>query len=300
MLYPYSEGSGGNRVLSFLRSSLSENRLYIKPDRHIVFVCGGDKAHVNLRSNFLKYAETHLSHIRIILAEDAYGDLMSGSTPQFVNLAIFEDLLADISDCIVLFPESPGSYAELGFFAAKKRIASKVLTVNNHAFQADDSFINLGPIAIFNDHSSYRPTLHVDYQEPDFDCIKKRLKRFDSSKRREAFSYQEFASYSRIHRFFATFEVIRLLRIIHVATLPYTLKFIFGGEVEPSEVKNLVSILVAARYVQRVGEENRYLVASSEVREFLDLPFQAEILTESNLHLLKFYKELYVEFLSTC
>lgn len=100
--------------------------------------------------------------------------------------------------------------------------------------------------------------------------------------------------------FFAVFETIRLLRIIHAATLPYALKSIFGGDVSQKEIKNLVSILVAARYIKRVGEDDRYLVASPNALEFLELPFQADILTQSNSHLLKSHKKLYVEVLSKC
>lgn len=162
-MYPYAEGTDRRRVLSLIRTWFSKSHIYTKSDRHIVFVCGGDKSKQNLRNCFLKYSKIHLPHIRVLLAEDAYLDLISGSKNKFVNLATFEDLLADIADCVVLFPESPGSFAELGFFAAKNRIAAKVLPVSDHEYQADDSFINLGPIAIFNQGSSYRPTLQINY-----------------------------------------------------------------------------------------------------------------------------------------
>lgn len=298
MRYPYSEDGDGARVLSLIRAQFSESRLFARSDRHIVFVCGGDTKQVNVRSRFLEYAGIHLPHIRILLAEDAYRDLIAGARQQFVNLAVFEDLLADISDCVVLFPESPGSFAELGFFAASPRIASKVLTVNHNQFQADESFVNLGPIAIINEASSYRPTLHVDHGTPDFEFVKKRLDRFNSTKRRITFPHQTFESYVRIQRFFAVFETIRLLRVIHAATLPYALKAIFGGDVPHEEVKSLVSILVAAKYLVRTGEDSRYLIPSPGARQFLDLPFEEQVLTESNLYLLKTCKDLYVEVLS--
>lgn len=295
MCFPYSGDGGGSRVLSLIRSKFSENRLFAKPDRHIVFVCGGDKSQANLRSRFLDYAKQALPHVRVLLAEDAYLDLSSGSRRQFINLAVFEDLLADIADCVVLFPESPGSFAELGFFAAKERIASKVLTVNLNKFQADESFVNLGPIAILNDESNYRPTLHVDEASPDFEFIRKRLARFNATNRRMAFPYGNFVDYQRIQRFFAIFETIQLLRVVHTATLPYAIEAIFGGLVKPDEVRHLVAILVAAGYVMRGGMDQRYLTASSEAREFLELPFRSELLAESNLYLLKNYKELYAE-----
>ncbi len=295
MSYPYADDIGGRRVLSLVRAQFSEGDIYARSDRHIVFVCGGDRKQGNLRSQFLSYAKENLPHLRLLLAEDAYLDLIAGASKKFVNLALFEQLIADISDCVVLFPESPGSFAELGFFSASQSMASKVLAVNIDKFQADDSFINLGPIAIVNSESNYRPTLHVDFEKPNFDFVRKRLERFDASRRRTLVPYKNFSEYDRLQMFFLVFETIRILRIVHAATLPYTLQTIFGGEAVPEDVKHIVAVLVAAGYVSRVGTEQRYLVEAEGVRSFLELPDGPALLAESNLYLLKAHNELYSE-----
>jgi hypothetical protein len=63
----------------------------------------------------------------------------------FAELLELEEYLADLSDVIILFVESPGSIAELGAFAASDTVRPKILTVIN-SFHAGKSFIADGPI----------------------------------------------------------------------------------------------------------------------------------------------------------
>jgi hypothetical protein len=268
-------------------------RLYVSSNRHLIFVCGGESSKRNLRSKFLKYASKELPHLRLILAEDAYRDLMGGSRPAFVNLAVFEELIAELADCVVLFPESFGSVAELGFFVANEKIATKLLTVNPIKYQAHDSFVNLGPIALINVQSNFRPGLLLGEEKPtDFSAIAERLKRYAGERRRVAFAYQQFDQYGLLEKFFAIFEIVRHVRIVHVATLPYVIEKIFAVQPVREELKNLISVLVAARYIIRAGEESRYLVAS-EAKPFLDIPKSGDLLEASNNYLLANHKQLY-------
>ena len=60
-----------------------------------------------MRPQFCKYASEHLSHFRIFLAEKALNDYWQHPEPEFQNLADFEDIIAELSTCVVMFPESP-------------------------------------------------------------------------------------------------------------------------------------------------------------------------------------------------
>src|SRR5207244_674869 len=133
-------------------------------------------------------------------------------------------VLADLADCILIFPESAGSYAELGFFAAHSAITQKTLAVNKFEFQAQDSFISLGPLAAINRYSDYSPTLlAADDAAQTHADIARRLERLTANRRRQHFPYHAIHGYSLKHKFFIVFEVLRLLRVIHAATLPHAL-----------------------------------------------------------------------------
>lgn len=96
-----------------------------------------------MRTKFVEYARDNLSHLRVFLAENAYKDLISNQRSGFRNVAEFEDIIAGISDCTIIFPESPGSFSEVGYFAKNEKIRKKLLIVNNLSLQARDSFLSL-------------------------------------------------------------------------------------------------------------------------------------------------------------
>jgi hypothetical protein len=293
MTFPYSGDLEGERVVQLAGEVFRSSKIFASSDRHLIFVCGGDSRKVNLRSQFLDFAKKELPHLRLILAEDAYVDLMGSSKPDFVNLVVFEDLVADLSDCVILFPESFGSAAELGFFVGKEKITKKLLAANPIAYQGDDSFLNLGPIALVNSSSNFKPAIVIEDKTPvDFSAIGKRLARFAGARRRMSFPHKEFDAYSPLERFFAIFELVRHLRIVHVATLPYVIQKIFAKSPEKGEFKHLISILIAAKYVERTGDDLRFLVASN-APPFLEIPQSNELLIAGNEYLLEHHKELF-------
>lgn len=108
----------GTVLLDEVKTIFETKKIVQKIDRHIIFVCGGSIKDYSrsARKRFLKYAKKNLSKFRIFLAEDASKDLTNYDNPQFINIAGFESLVTAVSDCIILFPESPGSIAEVGFF----------------------------------------------------------------------------------------------------------------------------------------------------------------------------------------
>ena len=98
----------------------SQEDVYLTVDRHLLFVCGGpvSPSDHSLRIQFLSYAAVSLPNFRVFLAEAAATDIFAFTGPHFLNLVQFEDFIASYSDCIILFPDSPGALAEIGFFAA--------------------------------------------------------------------------------------------------------------------------------------------------------------------------------------
>jgi len=108
-----------------------------------VFLCGGEL--LNSQNARSKMAEIFSKHQRyeLLYPEDMFDDLLAGQGQH--SLMKLETILADSVDSIVLFPESPGSFAELGAFSNNENLARKMVVVSNIKFKSDKSFINYGP-----------------------------------------------------------------------------------------------------------------------------------------------------------
>lgn len=67
----------------------------------------------------------------------------------------FEEFLAEVSDAIILFVESPGSFCELGAFAyADSLFSDKMIVVLDEAYRNSRSFISTGPVLKASDNGS--------------------------------------------------------------------------------------------------------------------------------------------------
>ncbi len=82
----------------------------------------------------------------IIYPEDIFEELLYSS--QAKDLLSLENLLAESVDAVVLIPESPGSFAELGAFANNEKLRSKLICIVDKKFKKDRSFINQGPLKL--------------------------------------------------------------------------------------------------------------------------------------------------------
>ena len=108
MSHPF-EHPKGREFLKQVAQLFSSTNTYVANDSSIAFVCGGPMDDDHVRPKFCEYAKTELPQLRIFLAENAQRDFVTHRDPGQLNVAEFEDLIAHISTCIILFPESPGS-----------------------------------------------------------------------------------------------------------------------------------------------------------------------------------------------
>jgi hypothetical protein len=126
-----------------------------------VFLCGADiKNNLTARS---KMAEIFAGYPRyeLLYPEDLFDDLLAGQGQH--SLLKLENILADSVDSIVLFPESPGSFAELGAFSNNEKLAPKMVVVSNKKYQANKSFINYGPYRLIKSSRSGK-VIHLNYE----------------------------------------------------------------------------------------------------------------------------------------
>ena len=160
-------------VLELTKELTKELRTRSIEDKEIprfIFVCGeqilDDKGNLidtdilesqnNIRylimNNFLKHKncgeygkESHPA--QCVISEYLYSD------EKAIDILTFEEVLAEISECIIIVSESPGTYCELGAFALNDSFAGKTIVINEDNPNYKNSFITKGPIKkIENQH----------------------------------------------------------------------------------------------------------------------------------------------------
>ena len=111
-----------------------------------VFLCGADLGDSKTGRHKLAKLFEEYPRYKLLYPEDIFDDLMAGQGQQ--SLLVLENILADSVDSIVLLPESPGSFAELGAFASNSRLANKLICVGQKKYAKKKSFINYGPVRL--------------------------------------------------------------------------------------------------------------------------------------------------------
>lgn len=115
-----------------------------------IFLCGKgfDKSKKDSYKNSNRgiiqdYIKKLLPDVNIVLSEQMWEDGFDES----IDLLTFEEFLAEVSDVIILFVESPGSFCELGTFAyADVLFGDKLVVVIDEKYRDSRSFISTGPV----------------------------------------------------------------------------------------------------------------------------------------------------------
>jgi hypothetical protein len=108
-----------------------------------VFICGKDLNDGEGNRGLIKSLYSMIRSDIVVLYSELLFDIFN---LEEVDLLSFEELLAELSDGIILFVESYGTACELGAFAMKDKLLKKTMIVNDKRFIGVKSFINDGPI----------------------------------------------------------------------------------------------------------------------------------------------------------
>jgi len=118
----------------------------VNDSKRVIFICGKDKSDKeSYRYKISKILEQHAKY-QLAYPEDLFEDLLEGQANN--SLLSLEAQLAEAVDLIILIPESPGSFAELGAFSMIKGLSAKMLVLRQGRYKSDKSFINHGPIRL--------------------------------------------------------------------------------------------------------------------------------------------------------
>ena len=137
-----------NELLESMKIHLSDNAIKFITYPKFVFLCGAAYANVGYentnRGIMQKYLKSKSEDIFFVLSEELWEDGFDSN----IDLLTFEEFLAEVSDSIILFVESPGSFCELGAFSyAEKLFSDKLIIVIDKRYEGDKSFIITGPTA---------------------------------------------------------------------------------------------------------------------------------------------------------
>lgn len=272
MGHPFQHPSS-NRLLDRMAQLFRSGNVKLSRRRHLVFVCGGGTniGDNSFRRKFLTYAERNLKDYDVFRAETAAKDIDHYDDPKFVNIANFEEVLAGIADCIVIFPESAGSYAEVGYFSKNAVATSKILIANPRKYYSKPSFLNQGPIELINAVSAFRPSIPVfGISKPDFSEISLRIRGKLPPKTNRTLNLKPYNEYTHKEKFIIMLNIIWLLWICETESLHYVMNVIFDGY-EEDEGRILLATLLACNYVQRVEEADEFFVVSSSEPVFVEI-----------------------------
>jgi len=262
--------------------------MFQKQDRPIVFLCGGPvkPGSRNMRANFVTWTERYFPELVIILAENAFKHTQIYSPLEVVNLSEFETLIASVADCVLLFPESAGSFAELGLFSGSPKVSKKMLVANGVEHQAKESFVNLGPIRTIDKTAALRPTILVAKRGGRFDFrpLKQRLQRLTTRPRRKSFQYVTYDQLEYLGKVLIVLEMISIFQFVTIEGLYQCVRTVFDSA-KAAELKRLLSILTGAGYVE--FRDELYFLSSK--RSSL-LEFDGYELSDIRARILHYYK----------
>lgn len=280
------------RVVTFLMKFGSLIR-----NSHILFVCGGSKEDC-LRYQFGKYAEEFLPELRVFYPELAVDHLVPDGGPSFENLNEFEKLIGELAAAIVIFPESPGSCAELGLFSANKLLSKKILMVLDANQQGKDSFLTSGPVREIDQVSKFGEAIQLDYEHPKFEWITKRLdQRIKGRQYGKSVSQLDFSDISTEETLFLIHWFASISRLFTSESLEFLFKSVFGHS-EPKNIRRIVAILLATGEFNYFADDGMMSI-SADSKPFLEAKSgAADNLSELRMEIAEYYANQHPNFQS--
>lgn len=166
---------------------LVKNNLFRERSSTIkVFLCGGDVNDVRFGRYKLAQALAKINRFELFYPEDLFDDLLAGQGQH--SLLSLENILADSVDVIIIIPESPGSFSELGAFSNNAKLSKKMICVQDNKYKSKKSFLNYGPIRLLKSINS-KSVLRCDFNFLDslsenMDFYRKLMRSINSIRKR--------------------------------------------------------------------------------------------------------------------
>lgn len=254
--------------LEFIFKNITEIRKHLDT----IFVFGG--AHENnSRDKFLNYIQTN-NHtpFQFITIEELYKDIVKysalkkGVSSKKIDLANLELESIENAYSILLFPESPGSFAELGFFSAKNNTREKILVMNNLDFSHNESYVN-ELIDLVHENKQISPFYFSKNEEnKTFSTYTKNLMlRYENIDEYLSDIYEsENINKSKVYPLALIYEIIKLIPYMSFSDIKTLSLYIFKDK--NIEIKHIVkyltsmiSLLVVSKLIIRIEHNDKFV-----------------------------------------
>lgn len=258
-----------------LRGPVLGGSLVLKADSVFIFTCGAASSEetgmVSAREKVMGYAQKHIKDFQFFEAESIFQKLGDKRKKDLLSL---EKELADFSDCILIFLESPGAQSELGAFAMYDDLAEITLAVNKEEYESERSFITDGPIEKVNKTSKFGEAIYTE-----FDSILTSMydieKRLSSIKRKrgksiEGKKFEELKKENPKVKMLLISDIVSLYSPIYYSELVKVLSSIFKSD-SNFDVKTDIAFLEAVGFAKRVGD-NLIVSTTKSNRKFFKYP----------------------------
>lgn len=257
-----------------VRKRLTEFHFYFQSFKsiqeylEIVFVFGGTSISEfpqTIREQFIEYIDSGISSkFKFVTIEAIYDDLKNFSAlkkgVKAKRTALVELELNAIKQAysLIIFPESVGSYTELGYFTAIDETKEKIYVVNDYNYSGAKSYLNHIIDVIHNDREMR--ALQIDFKSTDnnhkFAELIHNLEE-DYTSHQHTLKFME----SEFFPLVVTYEIIRLMPILSYRQIEdMTRELLDNLEYSKYEKKNftvLISLLVVAKVIERFKEEEQ-------------------------------------------
>lgn len=247
------------RVIQLIRTGFD-----VRKAGNIVFVCGGN-GDTALRSKFIEYCQATGVGFELFKPEYAMKSYFSEADSDQFDISSFEELVAELSHAIVLFPEAAGSFAEVGYFSAIKELSKKTILALDADQQRDDSFISLGPAKRIAEDSLFHPNIQISYAKPKFDDIIERVNRIAITTRKKYLKFENFNTLSNYEKYCVIYTIVSILSIATIDDILYIVRALSRAQASPTMIRKLTSILVGSGWIFEVGQFGHYTLNSRGV-----------------------------------
>ncbi|WP_421504427.1 retron St85 family effector protein [Erwinia rhapontici] len=128
-------------------ANIIKDKLFLEKKNNVTaFLCGGDVNNDKFGRYKIARVLSQVKGLELLYPEDLFDDLLAGQGQH--SLLSMENILAEAVDVIIIIPESPGSFSELGAFANNDKLSQKMICVQDNKYKLKKSFLNYGPLRL--------------------------------------------------------------------------------------------------------------------------------------------------------
>ncbi len=239
----------------------------IREHLDIIFVFGSAPSETSGRTLFMNYIEKEKTPFQFVTIEKLYTDLRTyafksrGAGSEKIKLAELEYIAIKNAFSVLIFPESPGSYAELGYFSAKEDTRKKIIVSNKLKYHHKRTYVN-SVIDFIHEKKEMKPVIYTDEENQQYfsNYIQDLLENYIDYKE-EVFIKLENKKSNNMYILGIVYELIKLFPSLIYSELLFLVKHSFDKlSIEIKEVDNylkaMISLLVISNLIKRVQLSN--------------------------------------------